>query len=130
MGCASGRDEERPVHRVSVESFRIGLFPVRNRDYGWFLDATGHPAPPNWSHSDFCGPEQPVVAVSWIEAVKYCDWLTLVAGKRYRLPTEAEWERAARGGREGELYIWGEAPPHEHPEYVRRWGGAVRSTLP
>jgi formylglycine-generating enzyme len=130
MGCDSGRDEERPVHGVSVESFRIGLFPVRNRDYERFLHATGHAAPPNWNHPDFCDPEQPVVAVSWMEAVQYCDWLTLVSGKQYRLPTEAEWERAARGGREGELYTWGDVPPQEHPEYVRRWGGDVRATLP
>jgi formylglycine-generating enzyme required for sulfatase activity len=130
MGCESGRDEERPVHRVSVDSFRIGVFPVRNRDYEWFLDATGHPSPPNWNHPDFSDPEQPVVAVSWIEAVKYCDWLTHVSGTRYRLPTEAEWERAARGGREGALYTWGDEPPDEHPEYVRRWGGEVKATLP
>jgi formylglycine-generating enzyme len=130
MGCAEGRDEERPVHRVWVDGFLLGVFPVRNRDYGSFLAAAGHPPPPFWNHPDFSHPEQPVAAVSWFEAVKYCDWLSRVSGKRYRLPTEAEWERAARGGREGALYTWGDEPPHEHAEYVRRWGGTVPATLP
>jgi sulfatase modifying factor 1 len=130
MGCAQGRDEERPVHRVWVDAFLLGAFPVRNRDYGIFLAESGHPAPPLWSHPDFSHPEQPVAAVSWFEAVKYCDWLGRVSGRRYRLPTEAEWERAARGGRDGALYTWGDEPPHEHAEYVRRWGGEIPATLP
>ena len=130
MGCDTGRDEEQPVHRVWVDAFLLGIFPVRNRDYEPFLRATGHPAPPLWNHADFNHPDQPVAAASWFEAVKYCDWLGEISGKHYRLPTEAEWERAARAGREGELYTWGNEPPHEHAEYMRRWGGEVKATLP
>ncbi len=130
MGCDQGRDEEQPVHRVWVEDFLLGVFPVRNRDYRFFLEATAHPAPPLWSHPDFNHPDQPVAAVSWFEAVKYAEWLSVVSGIHYRLPTEAEWERAARAGREGALYIWGDEPPQAHPAYAPRWGGDVRATRP
>ena len=130
MGCDRGRDEEQPVHRVWVDDFLLGVFPVRNRDYQLFLEATAHPAPPLWSHPDFSHPDQPVAAVSWFEAMKYAEWLSAVSGKHYRLPTEAEWERAARAGRESALYVWGDEPPHTHPTYVRRWGGNVKATRP
>lgn len=110
MGCETGRDEEQPVHRVCVDEFLLGVFPVRNRDYRAFLEASGHPAPPLWSDANFSHPDQPVAAVSWFEAVEYCDWLSGVTGKSYRLPTEAEWERAARGA-EGRKYPWGEEEP-------------------
>ncbi len=130
MGCERGRDEERPVHRVWVDDFRLAIFPLRNRDYRAFLESTGHPAPPFWDHPDFNHPDQPVAAVSWLEAVEYCDWLSHATGKTYRLPTEAEWERAARAGCEGALYTWGDQAPHEHADYIRRWGGEVKGTLP
>ena len=90
MGCDTGRDEEQPVHRVWVDAFLLGIFPARNRDYEPFLRATGHPPPPLWNHADFSHLDQPVAAVSWFEAVKYCDWLSEISGKHYRLPTEAD----------------------------------------
>jgi sulfatase modifying factor 1 len=130
MGCDAGRDEEKPVHRVYVDPFEMAIYTVRNRDFALFLAATGHPAPPNWNDPDFNHPDQPVVAVSWFEAVKYCEWLSSVSGRIYRLPAEAEWERGARGGREGTLYPWGDEPPQQRPEYLRRWGGEVRGPLP
>jgi formylglycine-generating enzyme required for sulfatase activity len=129
MGCEQGRDEERPVHRVWVDEFRLAVFPVRNRDYQAFLECTGHPQPPYWNHPDFNQPDQPVAAVSWFEAVKYCEWLSRATGGHFRLPTEAEWERAARGGSEGALYTWGDEPPGSRPEYLRRWTGDVKGTL-
>lgn len=130
MGCAAGQDEERPIHKVWVDAFELAARQVRNRDYALFLEATGHPAPKHWSDEDFNHPDQPVVAVSWIEAVKYCDWASSRDGRKVRLPTEAEWERAARGGREGALYVWGDEPPCAWPAYVRRWGGEVKGPLP
>jgi len=130
MGCDGGRDEEKPVHRVGLDEFELAALQVRNQDYAAFLTATGYPPPTEWAHADFNHPGQPVVAVSWFAAVAYCDWLTKVMGHHYRLPTEAEWERAARGGREESLYVWGNEPPEAWPSYVRRWKGDVRGPLP
>lgn len=130
MGCEQGRDEERPLHRVCVDAFETAIYQVRNRDYALFMEATGHPAPRYWRDPDFNDPDQPVTAVNWFEGVKYCQWLSAMTGRSYRLPTEAEWERAARGGGEGHLYPWGSEPPESRPEYVRRWGGEVNGPLP
>jgi len=121
MGFDSGRDDEKPAHRVWVDAFDLAVFQTRNADYAGFLEATRHPLPLLWEDSNFSHLEQPVVAVSWLDAVAYCEWLSRTFGKRYRLPTEAEWERAARGGVEDELYPWGNAEPEEIPNYSNRW---------
>jgi len=130
MGCEAGQQEELPVHRVWVDSFEMAACQVRNRDWAVFLEAAGHPPPLQWRDADFSDPDQPVVAVSWIEASRYCEWLSGQTGRRYRLPTEAEWERAARGGREGLLYVWGDEPPADHAGYRSRWLGSVNGPLP
>jgi formylglycine-generating enzyme required for sulfatase activity len=130
MGSEEGQDEERPAHRVWVDALEMGIYQVRNRDYTVFLQATAHPPPPYWNDPDFNHPDQPVVAVSWHEALKYCDWLSRLTGRRCRLPTEAEWERAARGRRKRCRYPWGDEPPNDWPEYVERWSGEVRGPLP
>ncbi len=129
MGSDDGQDEEQPVHRVSVSAFAMGIYQVRNRDYRFFLDSTGHPAPPFWANPEFNHPDQPVVAVSWFDASTYCGWLSGLTGRSYRLPTEAQWEWAVRGGREGSRYSWGDEQPQEWPDYVRRWSGKVRQPL-
>jgi formylglycine-generating enzyme required for sulfatase activity len=103
---------------------------VRNRDYALFLESTGHSAPCRWADPDFNLPDQPVVAVTWFDAIDYCRWLSEASGASYRLPTEAEWERAARGGHDGLDYPWGNEPPETRPEYQRRWGGEMRGPLP
>ncbi len=130
MGCEQGQDDERPARRVWVDAFEMAIFQVRNRDFRLFRDATGHPSPPNWNDPDFCHPDQPVVAVNWFEASEYCEWLAAMTGLCYRLPTEAEWEHAARGGKEGLLYPWGNDPPQSRQEYPRRWSGEVKGPLP
>lgn len=107
MGSDDGRPDERPVHRVWIDAFAIGVCQVTNADYTVFADATGHRLPP----SPFNDPEQPIVAVSWFDAAAFCDWSGELSGCRVRLPTEAEWECAARGGAEGMLYPWGNEPP-------------------
>lgn len=121
MGCETGRDDEKPLHRVWVDSFELAAYQVTNADYQCFLAATRASAPPCWSDPNFNHPKMPVAAVSWHEAAAYCDWLSGIAGKRYRLPTEAEWESAARGGIEGLAYPWGNSPPDSLPDYANRW---------
>jgi formylglycine-generating enzyme required for sulfatase activity len=121
MGCETGRDDEKPVHRVWVDAFELAAQQVTNAEYGRFLSATNSPQPPCWSDANFRHPQMPVVAVSWYEAEAYCEWLSRATGKRYRLPTEAEWERAARGGEEGLLYPWGDAGLEMVPDYAKRW---------
>ena len=130
MGCEQGRDEERPVHRIWVDAFEMAIYQVRNRDFAAFMQATSHPAPPNWGAASFDDPDQPVVAVSWLEAQKYCQWLGNLTGRPYRLPTEAEWERAARAGHANWLYPWGDDAPASRAEYQQQWGGEVLGPLP
>lgn len=125
MGCAPGRDplsqdSERPVHRVWVDEFLLAACQVTNAGYASFVEATGSAVPPFARDPKLNHPQQPVVAISWFEAMKYCEWLSANTGKKFRLPTEAEWERAARGGREGELYPWGDASPQSLPHYAER----------
>ena len=121
MGCESGRDDEKPVHRVWVDAFELGAYQVTNEEYGCFLAATSTPQPLCWTDANFNHPKMPVAAVSWHEAASYCEWLSGATSKGYRLPTEAEWERAARGGVEDLLYPWGDARPETVPDYATRW---------
>jgi formylglycine-generating enzyme required for sulfatase activity len=121
MGSDSGRDDERPVHRVWVDSFAIGACTVTNAEYDVFVQSTRCPAAPHRNDPNFDQPDHPVVGVSWFDAVNYCDWLAGVTGRPFRLPTEAEWECAARGGAEGKEYPWGDAPPQSRPDYDRKW---------
>jgi formylglycine-generating enzyme required for sulfatase activity len=113
MGCDLGQENERPVHRVWLDGFAIGKFPITNREYKICVDDKAVPAPPFWFEPMFSDPEQPVVGVTWDEAAIYCNWMSERSGQAFRLPTEAERERAARGGREGALYPWGDEPPSE-----------------
>lgn len=121
MGSKTGQDNERPVHRVWVDSFQLGACQVTNREYDLFLQETGTAPPPCWNDANLNKPQQPVVSVSWFEAVKYCEWLSSRWRQPCRLPTEAEWERAARGGVDGQLYPWGDPPPQSRPDYQLRW---------
>jgi len=121
MGSNAGQDVERPVHHVWVDAFAMALTQVTVEEYGLFLKATSRTQPPFWNDENFHHPRQPVVAVSWFDAVAYCDWLSAATGLRYRLPSEAEWERAARGGLEGKLFPWGDDPPTSRMRYNERW---------
>ena len=113
---------ENPRHRVSVSAFRLARTPVTRGEYQLFLDATSHPAPPFWDEAAFRGAGLPAVGPSWDDAAGYCAWLGERLGEAVRLPTEAEWEHAAKAGREV-LYPWGDEPPESLPDYERRWQG-------
>ena len=116
------QDNERPTHRVWIDAFELAACQVTNADYAKFLSGgTGHPKPLHWDDPNFSHPEQPVVAPSWFDAVAYCEWLSALTQRHYRLPTEAEWERAARGGAEQKLYPWGDAPLESVENYASRW---------
>jgi sulfatase modifying factor 1 len=121
MGSDTGQDNERPLHRVWVDAFELGRCQISNAEYSVFLSESGSPAPPFWNDPHFNDPRQPVIGVSWFEAERYCEWLGAVSGRRYRLPSEAEWERAARGGLEGKVFPWGDEPPQLRPGYSEHW---------
>jgi len=99
---------EQPQHTVSVPAFEISRFPITNAQYHAFVWETGHRIPRNWNgfHIPADRDNHPAVEVSQHDARAYCAWLKQKTGKSYRLPTEVEWERAARGN-DDRLYPWG-----------------------
>ena len=111
MGWDEGAPGERPRHRVWLDRFEIARQPVTNAEYGELVQAAGAPPPPFWTERRFADPRQPVVGVNWFEAAAYCTWLGARTGRPHRLPTEAEWEKAARGGLDGARYPWGDQAP-------------------
>lgn len=121
MGSNLGQAAETPIHRVWLDSFAMAATQVTVAEYARFLDATGNPPPPHFGEPCFSHSQQPVVAVSWFDAAAYCAWLSSTTGSQYRLPTEAEWERAARGGAEDMLFPFGNEPPTSRPNYHSRW---------
>ncbi|HEX7181769.1 MAG TPA: SUMF1/EgtB/PvdO family nonheme iron enzyme [Thermoanaerobaculia bacterium] len=116
------RDNENPRHEVAVGSFLLARTQVTREEYQLFLDAAGHPAPPFWDDPAFSDPRMPAVGPSWEDAAAYCAWASETLGHGVRLPTEAEWERAAKADREV-LYPWGDDSPESLPDYDRRWLG-------
>ncbi len=119
MGSVAARDEhakedEFPPHRVRVPEFYIGLYPVTNLQYQAFIKATGSPEPSGWKFGQMPPGKgnHPVARITWIEAVSFCTWLSEETGQPFRLPTEAEWEKAARGT-DGRIWPWGDEPPDQ-----------------
>ncbi|HID62288.1 MAG TPA: formylglycine-generating enzyme family protein, partial [Anaerolineae bacterium] len=107
MGSDEGEDNEKPAHTVSLEAFEIDKFEVTNEQFARFVEETGYQTDAEkagetgtWRTYAEGKDNHPVVKVTWNDAVAYCEW----AGKR--LPTEAEWEKAARG-EDGRVYPWG-----------------------
>lgn len=108
MGYDKGRDNEKPAHQVTLPSYKIARVPITNTQYLLFVQATGHRIPQHWENNlPPKGKEvHPVVNVNWDGALAYCRWLSEVTGKQITLPTEEQWEKAARGI-DGRLYPWG-----------------------
>ncbi|MET0070045.1 MAG: formylglycine-generating enzyme family protein [Candidatus Thiodiazotropha sp.] len=108
MGSDSDTDsdaysEELPQHRVVIKSFYLGQYTVTFAEYAAFANTTKRelPGDEGWGRD-----RRPVINVSWVDAVAYADWLSQQTGRRYRLPSEAEWEYAARAG-STTRYSWG-----------------------
>ncbi len=101
----TNRHWPKPEHRVTLSPYWIGKYPVTNAQYGRFLEANPDQRPPEyWHNKQFNQPQQPVVGVSWGDAMAYCLWAGL------GLPSETQWEAAARGT-EGRTYPWGNEQP-------------------
>ncbi len=102
---------------VPGAGFQLGRTAVTNAEYAPLVEAGRAPAPPWWRDPAYHAPDQPVVGVTWFEACDYAAWLSELTGGRWRLPTEAEWERGARGGLVGAATAWGDRlPDGEVPE--------------
>jgi sulfatase modifying factor 1 len=144
MGADDGDDDERPVHPVFLDPYYISVHPITSRHYAAFLRSTGHhppvvrelprivkPADEGWFRelatpyewADANPPngreEHPVALVGYQDAMAYCTWLSHEIGQRVRLPTEAEWERAARGGLERRRYPWGDDIDPSRANYLQ-----------
>lgn len=133
MGADDGEEDERPAHRVFLDAYYISIHAVTNEQYAAFVEAMDHPVPAVRELPRFVTPaieptfrelaapyawrdgapprerhQHPVALVSFNDANAYCAWLSQRIGRPVRLPTEAEWERAARGGLEMKRYPWGD----------------------
>jgi len=115
MGSPTGDADEQPAHRVLLDAFYMDKYEVTVRQYAAFLQEAGGDRPLEWKTMNKTAHQnRPVMGVDWAEAARYCKW----AGKR--LPTEAEWEKAARGT-DGRLYPWGNEPPTPlHANYGKK----------
>ena len=110
MGSKKGEALEKPLHKVGLETVQIAQVPVTNAQYALFVADQKVDPPSHWrSGRPPKGEENhPVVRVSWYNAQAYCRWLSDKIGRAVRLPTEAEWEKAARGDQDQREYPWGD----------------------
>jgi formylglycine-generating enzyme required for sulfatase activity len=102
-------DDEQPQHTLHLPDYFLARTPITNAQYAAFVEVTGYETPDLWNAGKPpSGRENhPVELVSWPDAVAYCRWLAEVTGRAYCLPSEAEWEKGARGT-DGRIYPWGD----------------------
>ena len=138
MGRKTGPPQETPAHAVSVQQFEMDRTEVANSEYADFVRETNHPAPAHWINNKppFGQENWPVVNVTFADANAFAAWRSKRDGVTYRLPTEDEWEYAARNGVKADLYPWGpdwkegaavlkDATPSavgSRPEGKNKWG--------
>lgn len=113
--------DEGPQHKVALSAFYISEKEITNAQYGQFLDATGRTPPLYWLDKNLNAPQQPVVGVTWHDAAAFATWLSALTGARYRLPTEAEWEAACRGGLTGKAFPWGNQLPEQNGRFLANY---------
>ena len=119
-------DAELPQHQVYLSTYEISQYEITNAQYRAFIEATDRPTPrghngeDTWADETFNDDTQPVVGVTWFDAQAFAEW---IGGS---LPTEAQWERAARGTK-GRMYPWGDTPPkaRQHANFARRYNRPV-----
>jgi formylglycine-generating enzyme required for sulfatase activity len=140
MGCVSTRDQveggcfddEKPAHSVRIVAFRMSKYEITVRQYLQCVTAKGCRAPA-WKKENspsyyknmgvaLTRENYPIVGVSWNDAIDYARWLTRITGKSWRLPSEAEWEFAARGGDNAKVYPWGNRANHNQANYRGKGG--------
>ena len=128
LGLGNGGMSETPQHEVYMSEYAIGKYPVTHVEYQAFIQDTKSNSPMGWDGEIY--PEgkgdHPVVQVNWHDAKAYCEWLSVRTGKRYILPTEAQWEKASRGIDE-RIYPWGN---EWDPEKLNSMEGGANSTTP
>ncbi len=118
-----GGSNEKPVHWVSVKKFAMGRYEITFAEYDKFAKATGREKP---SDEDWGRGNRPVINVSWLDVTAYAKWLSQQTGQQYRLPTEAQWEYAARAGTKTK-YWWGNTASHEYANYGDDgWNGLAK----
>jgi formylglycine-generating enzyme required for sulfatase activity len=113
--------DERPQHKVYLDEYLIGKYPVTNLQYQAFVKASGYKKPSHWINGEIPHNKQdhPVVWVGWEDAIVFCQWASKASSQDIRLPTDAEWEKAARGT-DGRTYPWGEGLDMSLANYGRR----------
>jgi formylglycine-generating enzyme required for sulfatase activity len=135
-----GEARERPVHLVELDAFYIGKYEITNAEWRKFRGDRGYDDPSYWPASRVVPKDQvpywsdprnhgggtpdsdnyPLIGVNWDSATAYCNWLSAKTGKKYRLPTEAEWEKAARGT-DQRRYPWGNNIISRMPSLMQSW---------
>ena len=111
LGLEYVQDRERPAHRVHLGAYLIGRTPVTVGQYAAFTAESGYvPDGLPASRLDALDERLPACHVSWGDAARFCEWLSFLSHRPFRLPSEAEWERAARGD-DGRLFPWGNDNP-------------------
>lgn len=119
---------EQPVHPVQISTIAVGTTPVTNREFATFCQETGYTVP-EWQKYATAGREEhPAVCVSWEDALRYNAWLSQKTNLLHQLPTEAEWEKSARGKLEQKLFPWGDELPTPATASWQRWGTEIGTT--